>query len=100
MSRAKTKKVKAFVSKRIREARKKAKVSQIDLGKKLSLSDKTVSAWETGRAEPSLDSLFIIAQTTNQPIDFFLKDEDYSVESKLNEIEKEIKKLRKLLSSK
>lgn len=87
-----------FVAKRIREARKQARLSQKNLADSLGVSDKTVSSWEVGRAEPSLDTLFKIGEETNRPIDFFLKDEDYSISSQLMTIEAELQKVRELLS--
>lgn len=100
MSRADHKGLKNFVAVQIRQARKLANFSQKELGKKLGVSDKTVSAWEVGRAEPSLETLYDLGETTNQPINFFLKDqtEDYSIPSKLAAVEKELRKVRKLLS--
>lgn len=99
MSRVTKKEVKDFVAVRIRQARQQAKLSQRDLGKELGVSDKTVSAWEVGRAEPSLEMLYNIGETTNQPINFFLRDQsqEYSIPSKLAAIEKELHKVRQLL---
>lgn len=87
-----------FVAKKIKEARRHARLSQRALSQKLGVSDKTVSSWEVGRAEPSLQMLFDIGDTTHKPIEFFLKDEDYSISSKLMLIEKELQKIRQLLN--
>lgn len=40
---------------KMRSAREKAGLNQKDVGDELGLTDKTVSSWETGRSEPSID---------------------------------------------
>lgn len=100
MSRAHQKQLKNFVAAQIRQARRQANLSQKDLGEKLGVSDKTVSAWEVGRAGPSLEMLYDIGEATNQPVNFFLRDQsqDYSIPSKLAAVEKELRKVRELLA--
>lgn len=99
MAKASSKKAKRFAAKKIREARKFSRLSQKALAQKLGVSDKTVSAWESQRAEPSLDMLYDIGSSTDKPINFFLKDQkdEYTVPSKLSAIEKELSSVRKLL---
>jgi putative hydrolase of HD superfamily len=57
-----------FIGKNIRQARKNAALSQKDLAKKLKLSHKSISAYETGRAIPPADTLVKISLITNTPI--------------------------------
>lgn len=90
--------IKKFVAKKIREARRDCRLSQRDLAEKLGVSDKTVSAWESGRSEPSLFMLYEISDTTNQPVNFFLMDQDYSIASKLSSIEKELRQVRERMN--
>lgn len=46
---------------RIKEIRKKFGMSQRQLGQLLSVSQTTISAWETGRNEPDIGSIFVMA---------------------------------------
>lgn len=43
-------------------AREKAGLNQKDVGDKLGLTDKTVSSWERGRSEPSIDEFVAYCQ--------------------------------------
>ncbi|NCN58455.1 helix-turn-helix transcriptional regulator [Candidatus Microgenomates bacterium] len=92
-------KLSEYVLSHIKQARKDAGLSQRDLGKAIKVSDKTVSAWEVGRAEPSLNTLEEIAEALNKPVVYFVKDEDYSTASKLVAIQKELQKVEKLMGS-
>ena len=92
-------KLSEYVLARIKQARKDAGLSQRDLGRAIKVSDKTISAWEVGRAEPSLDTLEEIAEALNKPVVYFVKDEDYSTASKLVAIQKELQKVEKLMGS-
>ena len=64
----------------IGRARKLAKLSQKDLAEKLSVSDKTVSAYESSRAIPPVPTLKKIAEITNQPIDIFFQNDKKSLD--------------------
>ena len=90
---------KQYAAGKIREARKLARKSQKKLGDELGVSDKTVSAWESGRAEPSLDMLYDIGKATSQPINFFLRDQkgEYSIPSKLSEVAKRLEELKAIM---
>lgn len=55
------------LAKKIKKARKTANLSQKDLGKALKLSDKAISAYEVGRADPSVDVLKKISKITKTP---------------------------------
>lgn len=46
---------------RIKESRKKFGMSQRQLGQLLGVSQTTISAWETGRNEPDIGSIFVMA---------------------------------------
>ena len=46
---------------RIKEIRKKFGMSQRQLGQLLGVSQTTISAWETGRSEPDIGSIFVMA---------------------------------------
>jgi len=64
------------MSRAIRQARQLAGFSQKQLAKKLGLSDKTISAYEKGRAIPPATTLKRIAEVTNKPINGFYRADD------------------------
>lgn len=93
-----------MLGKVINRARKLAKLSQKELGDKLSISNKTISAYESGRAVPPLMTLKKIAEITKQPIDIFFKGDDKTdvniTNLKLDSMLEEIDKIKKHLKIK
>lgn len=51
-----------FLSKNIEHLRKRAGISQEELGKQIGVSKQTVCLYETGRREPRISTLIIIAR--------------------------------------
>lgn len=84
---------------RIRESRLDAKMSQLQLGVALGVSDKTVSGYESGRISPSIDKLTILAELFKKPVSFFLGDDprEYKVASRLRAVEIMLKEIREHL---
>ena len=69
---------------RIKEARKKAKLTQEQLASVLGVNRATVSKYENGEITPPIDQLENIARATKTPVDFFLygtTQEDLTFES-------------------
>ncbi len=64
---------------KLEELRKKSNLSQTELGKILNLSQKAISRYENGTAEPDLQTLKKIANFFNVSIDYLL---DYKEEEK------------------
>lgn len=54
---------------RIREQRKKLKMTQTDLAKKMNVRQSTVSMWETYASMPRSDMLPLLAKTLKCTID-------------------------------
>jgi len=87
------------LAKKIKRARRLADLSQKELGKKLGISDKTISAYELSRAIPPLITLQKIARITNQPVEYFFEplnsdaNKMKKIEKKLDIIMREIKNL-------
>ncbi|OGY10658.1 MAG: hypothetical protein A3A58_03675 [Candidatus Blackburnbacteria bacterium RIFCSPLOWO2_01_FULL_41_27] len=91
----------------IKEARINVRISQKELARKLNLSDKTVSAYETGRAIPPSPTLLQIAQITQTSITKLLGITDEHTDQsklwsrldeiieKLTSVDKELKKINK-----
>lgn len=90
------------ISKKIRQARVEAALSQKELADALKLSDRTVSAYEKGRAMPPLDTLQVISNLTHKSINYFLDEdietqEDLDLQLKIKKIEVELLQIKKAL---
>lgn len=92
----------SLFARRLREARKNAHISQLELGEKVGVSDKSISAYEQGRAEPPFQKLKKIAELTNQSITFFTEQNTTtsSLEAKIAVLEKELAEVKELLKTK
>ena len=84
---------------RIREARRRAHLSQDDLGKYIGVSDKSISAYEQGRSTPPIQKLKKIAEFTRYPLSYFTQEDniDAMLANKLASIERELHEVKKLL---
>lgn len=88
---------------KLKQARKEAGYSQKELASVLKLSDKAVSSYEVGRAEPNLETLQAISQVTYKPVSYFLEDnhdEDLDLQIRLKRIEQELLAIKKALKKK
>ena len=70
-----------MIGQTIRDLRKQRKMSQTELAKILHVSQQTVTAWETGKAEPSSSAISSLADYFNVTTDYLLgrpekKDDD------------------------
>lgn len=64
--------MKIVVAERIRELMKEEGLTQVALGGKIGIKQNTINAWLSGKKEPSIASLWAIA-------DYFQVDIDYLV---------------------
>lgn len=87
------------LARRIRTARREARLSQQALGESIGVSDKSVSAYEQGRSVPPFDKLKKIAVQTNRPVSYFTEDniDEATITAKLLSIERELEEVKKLL---
>lgn len=86
------------IGQKIKSARKIKRITQEDLAKAIGVSDKSISAYESNRANPPLDVVEKIANATNQHLGFFLEETiESSILSKLREVEIQFKEIKKLL---
>ncbi|MFB5518874.1 helix-turn-helix transcriptional regulator [Enterococcus casseliflavus] len=69
---------------RLKELRASRKMTQVDLAKKLNVSQQTIGSWEVGRAEPSSEALTKIAALFETTVDYLLGIEDNKATSKLS----------------
>ena len=58
---------------RIRQARREARLSQSELGRKITAHVTSVSDWERGIHEPGIRHLTSIARETGKPLDWFVE---------------------------
>lgn len=85
---------------RIKQARKEAGLSQKDLANKLQVTDKAVSTYEVGRAQPTFQMIKEISRLTRKPIHYFDDEVDITEPNlmiKLDRIEEELREIRRLL---
>lgn len=61
---------------KLKEARKNAGLTQVELAEKLCVSRQAITKWETGKGIPDVDNLKVISQVLNVSIDFLLDDEN------------------------
>ncbi|OGK29937.1 hypothetical protein A3B02_00630 [Candidatus Roizmanbacteria bacterium RIFCSPLOWO2_01_FULL_42_14] len=87
----------------IRKARKEIGLTQKDFADQLHISDKTVSAYEVGRATASFETLRKISKMVNKPLAYFDTDattDDIDLQIKLQIIEHELLEIKKILKKK
>ena len=87
---------------KIKQARKKAGLSQKELAKGLYVSDKTISAYEVGRAKPNFEQMQQLSSVLQQPISFFdsaykASEENTDLRVKLDDIEKQLAEIKREL---
>lgn len=61
-----------MIGQRIRDLRKQKRMSQTELAKSAGVSQTTVNAWETGKAEPSSSAVARLADIFNVTTDYLL----------------------------
>lgn len=87
------------LSKRIKNARITARLSQAELANGIGVSDKSISAYEQGRSTPPFEKLKKIALETRHPISYFTEENNQEavISNKLDSIERELAEVRRLL---
>jgi transcriptional regulator with XRE-family HTH domain len=85
---------------RIKSARVEARMSQLQVGVSLGVSDKTISGYESGRIAPPIDKLMHLADLFKKPITYFLGADprEYKVASRLRAVEVALREIRKQLN--
>lgn len=61
-----------MLSERIKDLRKRRKLSQRELAEKLNVSQQTVGSWETGRSEPNSEMMVRLADYFGVTTDYIL----------------------------
>ena len=66
----------SIVAQRIKDLRKKEKMTQAQLGSMLFKSESTVRMWELGKSEPDIDTLNNLASIFGVSVDFIMGNSD------------------------
>lgn len=67
--------IKENIANNIIELRKEHKWTQVELGEKLNYTDKTISKWERGESTPDAESLYLMSEIFDVPIEYFFKEQ-------------------------
>lgn len=77
----------------IREARKRKKLTQKELAKKVGVSHNTISDWESGNHKPDVDTIMLLCKIlevdANYMLDWEEKKTSYNIKNKLKDALKE-----------
>jgi transcriptional regulator with XRE-family HTH domain len=84
---------------KIKTAREDARMSQLQVGVALGVSDKTISGYESDRICPPIDKLQQLSDLLKKPITFFLDidTKDYKIASRLRAVEIALRDIRQEL---
>ena len=67
---------------RLKELREEIGISQVELAKKIGISNKNIHAYEKGYSEPAIDVLIKLADFFNCSVDFLIeRTDDYNIVS-------------------
>ncbi|MBP7927551.1 helix-turn-helix transcriptional regulator [Patescibacteria group bacterium] len=87
----------AMIGEKIKNIRQKCKLSQARFGKKLGISGKTISAYETGRIYPTLRILEKIKSEYDSEIVDFETDSKEYIREKMLQIESILARIERAL---
>ncbi len=87
-----------MIGQRIRDLRKQKRMSQTELAKSAGVSQTTVTAWETGKAEPSSSAITSLADYFDVTTDYLLGRPDKKEKKSLKTTLKKLRYKKKKLS--
>ena len=67
-------------SERLKELRKKANFTQVEVAEKLGISQPAYASWERGVKKPTQDNLVKIAQTLNVSVDYLVGNSEEKID--------------------
>ncbi|MDE6557494.1 MAG: helix-turn-helix domain-containing protein [Clostridia bacterium] len=65
------------ISKNLKQLMKESSVNQVKLSKDIGVAQSAISAWLRGKKEPSITSLWLLADYFNVEIDYLVGRKDY-----------------------
>jgi len=87
------------IGKRIRDARQAKGLTQSELAEIIGISDKSVSALEVGRVEPSITQMQAISHALKKPLGAFTGEKASMVEAKFESLMKEFAEIKSAIDS-
>ncbi|MFP9170987.1 MULTISPECIES: helix-turn-helix domain-containing protein [unclassified Streptococcus] len=69
-------------SERLKESRKQARLTQVEIAEKLGISQPAYASWERGTKKPTQENLIKIAQTLNVTVDYLVGNFDEDITNK------------------
>lgn len=88
-----------LIKTKIAQARKEKGLTQVELAKLISVSDKTISAIETGRVEPSISQMQALANALQLPVGYFTGEKSGSIEVKFKMLANQFEEIKQTLKS-
>lgn len=83
---------------KIKQARQSKHITQEDLARAVGVSDKSISAYESGRVQPPLEVLEKIASSTNHSLTYFVDPSvGPSILQRLDDIQKLFEEIKILI---
>jgi transcriptional regulator with XRE-family HTH domain len=78
------------IGKRLRKARERKKLSQMEVSNRTNINNKTLSRYEQGNSEPDFSTLKLLADLYQVPVSFFFdeqNDDQYDLKELLKDKE-------------
>lgn len=69
--------MKIIVAERIRELMKENGLNQVQLAEKVGIKQNTISSWLNGKKEPSITSLWLLADYFDVDVDYLIGRKDF-----------------------
>ncbi|KRN85914.1 XRE family transcriptional regulator [Carnobacterium divergens] len=69
---------------KIKQARQKLNLSQVELGRKINVSQQTIASWEVGRTEPKSDNYKALSEALHVPISYFVDNQSTYLQLSFN----------------
>lgn len=67
-------------SERLKESRKQAHLTQVDIAEKLGISQPAYASWERGTKKPTQENLVKIAQVLNVSVDYLVGNSEEKID--------------------
>ncbi len=77
---------KVSIGRRLKKARERKKLSQLDVYRKTNINNKTLSRYENDGTEPDYNTLIILAELYGVPVSYFFAEHDIDFSYDLEEL--------------
>ena len=69
--------IKILIVERLKELMKQEGLNQVKLAEKIGIKQNTISSWLSNKKEPSITSLWLLANYFNVEVDYIIGRKDY-----------------------